>query len=109
MGCRAGSVCPGGSIVCPGGSICAGGSACAGSVIDPTRPVTEVRAELATLKQQLRQALAEVEATEERLATQAKPRTPEEIDRLKDELLSAVAELDEQRRQMGASEGPAST
>ena len=62
----------------------------------PVDPLTE----LAVLKDELRRNLAEVEAAEQRLRAARKPKTAEEIDRLKSELLAAVAELDEQRRGM---------
>ena len=104
-------ICPGDSIVCPvdtrvcpvGTEICPGGSIlCNGSIWERT-PV-EVRAELAELKQHLQQVLADVESKEAEVAAMGKPSTVEEIDQLKDQLLAAVAELDEERGRIGASD-----
>jgi hypothetical protein len=59
-----------------------------------------IKVELAALKEQLRQTMAEVEATEQQVDAAGKPKSIEEIDQLKSQLLAAVAELDEQRSQM---------
>ena len=63
------------------------------------------RAGLAEMKRRLRQRLTEVEEQERQLEAAAKPKTVEEIDRVKSHLLAAVAELDEQRA--GMEDGPA--
>lgn len=60
----------------------------------------DVRAELAALKTHLQQALADVEANERQMESAARPRTVEEIDQLRAQLMDAVAELDEQRAQL---------
>jgi hypothetical protein len=84
--------CPGGSIRCPGIS-CGGGSR-----LDIFEEIAVNPAQdLGALKQQLQGALAEVEAQEAALASAAKPKSVEEIDELKKQLLAAVEELDEQR------------
>ena len=94
-------VCPGGTIVCPGGTIDCGitRDPCGGSWIDPI-DIGDIRKELGQLKTQLRLQLQQVEQQEAQLAEASKPKTVEEIDRLKEQLLNAVAELDEQRKQM---------
>lgn len=73
---------------------------CGGSIIGPERQGGDVRAELTALKDQLRQALAHVEAQEQQLAETAKPQTIEEVDQLKSQLLEAVAELDQHRAEL---------
>jgi hypothetical protein len=65
------------------------------------------RAELGVLKARLRQEFAAVEADEQRLAASAKPRSVEEVDALKVQLLAAVEELDQQRAEMEGG-GPTS-
>ena len=63
-------------------------------------PAGDVRTQLAVLKASLQRNLAVVEARERDLETVAKPTSIEGIDRLKAQLLDAVAELDEQRARM---------
>jgi hypothetical protein len=64
------------------------------------------RQELALLKDSLQKTMAVVEAKQADLERAAKPTSVEQIDELKTQLLSAVAELDEQRARM-AGGGPA--
>jgi hypothetical protein len=58
------------------------------------------REELAALKRDLRAQLADVEAMEQSLEDAGKPSTVDEIDGLKEQLLAAVAELDEHRARL---------
>lgn len=85
--------CPGGSIKCPAVS-CAGGSR---FELDRDDITVNPAEGLAVLKQQLQEALVEVEAQESALEAASKPKSVEEIDELKKQLLAAVEELDEQR------------
>jgi hypothetical protein len=62
--------------------------------------VGDVRAELASLKEVLRQQLAAVEVREQQVQAAAKPKSVEEIDQLKAQMQAAMAELDEQRAQL---------
>ena len=85
--------CPGGSIKCPAVS-CPGGSR---FELDRDDITVNPAEGLAVLKQQLQEALVEVEAQESALEAASKPKSVEEIDELKKQLLAAVEELDEQR------------
>jgi hypothetical protein len=98
--CFGPSACGQISAACQASVKCPGGSACGGSIVEPDQPAGDARAELAALKEQLRQALAEVEASEAALAEAGKPQTVEQVDMLKDQLMQAVAELDERRAEL---------
>lgn len=67
----------------------------------------DVRAELGALKERLRREMADVEAAERQLENAGRPRSVEEIDELRSELLAAVAELDERRAEL-EGDGPTS-
>ena len=96
------------SIHCTGVS-CAAGSRC--STIEWTEIITtspyeleqtvlqglDVRQELGVLKQALQEALARTDEVEQRVMSGAKPATVEETDALRQQLLEAVAELDEHK------------
>lgn len=72
-------------------------------------PGTDIRQELAQLKGTLQRKMAAVDARQRDFENAAKPRSVEQIDELKSQLLAAVAELDEQRAQMeGGGQAPAS-
>jgi hypothetical protein len=62
--------------------------------------VGDLRADLASLKEVLRQQLAAVEVREQQVQAAAKPKSVEEIDQLKSQMQAAMAELDEQRAQL---------
>ena len=64
------------------------------------RGAGDIRAELAVAKRRLRQRLAMVEQQEQQLEAAAKPRTIEEIERVRAQMVAAVSELDEQRARM---------
>jgi hypothetical protein len=81
---------------------CGGTIYCGGSIYNPELGIGEIRQELGKLKEQLKSALAQVEANEAHLEETAKPATVEEIDALKAQLMSAVKELDDQRSKLGA-------
>jgi hypothetical protein len=66
--------------------------------------VDGIRGRLVARKEQVRQYLGEIEAGERYLAAGGKPGTVEEIDQLRQQLLAAVAELDEQRAQLEGGE-----
>ena len=83
------------------------------SYVDPLTQVvipagSDIREELATLKATLQRSMAAVEARQQELENTAKPRSVEQIDDLKSQLLAAVAELDEQRARMEGGQAPAS-
>ena len=72
-------------------------------------PGTDIRQELAQLKGTLQRKMAAVDARQRDFENAAKPRSVEQIDELKSQLLAAVAELDEQRARMeGGGRDPAS-
>lgn len=91
--------CPGGSIVCPGGSIACPG----GSVYDPGKveldPVVYVQ-QVAELKADLRQALAEVEEHEKSLGDVLKPGSLAEAEDVERELKDALKEIDAAKGQL---------
>ena len=60
------------------------------------------------LKVSLQRKVDAVDARIAEVANAAKPRSVEQIDDLKSQLLAAVAELDEQRAQMEGGQPPAS-
>lgn len=82
ISCPTGTIvtCPTGSIVCPGGSVFQG-------------PGDEVT--LPALREQLQQALAQVDAQEEALAEQSKPQTIEEVEEIEERMKNALQELKE--------------
>lgn len=97
-------VCWKGTIVCGLTRIvtiteCGGTLQCGGSIWGPIE-IGDLRDELGQLKQQLREAMKQVELREVEIEGASKPASVEEIDQLKEQLLGAVAELDEQRKQM---------
>lgn len=71
-------------------------------------PGTDIGAELSRLKVSLQRKVDAVDARIAEVANAAKPRSVEQIDDLKSQLLAAVAELDEQRAQMEGGQPPAS-
>ena len=81
---------------------CGGTIGCGGSIYNPELGIGEIRQELGKLKEQLRSALAQVEANEAHIEETSKPASVDEIDALKAQLMSAVKELDEQRSKIGA-------
>jgi hypothetical protein len=62
--------------------------------------VGDILARVAARKEQVRQYLGEIEAGEWQLRARVQPRSVEEIDLLRSQLLAAVAELDEQRAEL---------
>lgn len=64
-------------------------------------PAGDAAAELATLKQSLRVAMSAVEAAEEQVRAGSGLDVVAGVDRLRDQLMGAVAELDEYRDQLG--------
>jgi hypothetical protein len=71
-------------------------------------PGTDIGTELSRLKVSLQRKVDAVDARIAEVANAAKPRSVEQIDDLKSQLLAAVAELDEQRAQMEGGQPPAS-
>ena len=71
-------------------------------------PGTDIRAELSRLKVVLQRKVDAVDTRIQEVENAAKPRSVEQIDDLKSQLLAAVAELDEQRAQMEGDQPPAS-
>jgi len=70
------------------------------------RSADVIRAELALLRTELRQAMGLPPEREEEAEAPGKPRTVEEVDRLRDALLGAVAELDEYRARIEGERPP---
>jgi hypothetical protein len=64
--------------------------------------------QLAQLKSELQRSLDAVDAQRQHLEQAAQPKSVEEIDNLKAQLLGAVAELDEQRARMTGGQPPTS-
>jgi len=71
---------------------CGGTINCGGSVIDPGGPLEQAD-NLAALKAQLQQALAQVEAQQKAVEESLQPKTVEEVDTLTQKLTEALAEL----------------
>lgn len=69
---------------------------------DTAGTVISFREELASHKNRLRQAIAEIEEQERGQPAYDEPSSIEEIDELKARLSEAIAELDERREQMDA-------
>jgi hypothetical protein len=71
-------------------------------------PGTDIGTELSRLKVSLQSKMDAVDARIAEVGNAARPRSVEQIDDLKSQLLAAVAELDEQRAQMEGGQPPAS-
>ena len=69
---------------------------------DTAGTVISFREELATYKDRLRKAIAEIEEQERAQSAYDEPSTVEEIDELKARLSDAIAELDQRREQMNS-------
>ena len=68
----------------------------------------DIRAELGALRADLERKMAAVDARQREYEDAAKPKSVEQIDALKAQMLAAVAELDEQRAQLeGDGQAPA--
>ena len=73
---------------------------CAFSLMATDAPGAIESSSLPALKEQLKQALAELEQVESVLAQQEKPKTVEDIDQLEKKLLEGVEELRAMKREM---------
>lgn len=88
--------CPANTLICPGGTeICPGGSV----IDDVPRPAPSTE-DLAALKEELRQALAEVEAQERVMEESMRPQTLEEADELERKLNAALDDLRAQKEEL---------
>ena len=61
--------------------------------------------ELAAVKEQLRRALAEVEAREKATAERMQPQTVEEVEQLEEKLTEALDELRQRKKELKSKEG----
>jgi hypothetical protein len=70
-------------------------------------PGTDILQEIAAIRVDLQRKMAAVDALEQEVQNAAKPKSVQEIDELKSQLLATIAELDDQRAQMqgGQAEG----